>query len=48
MMNMGILDENSLNSCWLNCIVFLVDSVHISSMFLGLILGNNVLEILSG
>ena len=34
---MGVLDENSLNSCKLNCSLSLVDLIHASILFLGLI-----------
>ena len=37
MMNSGVLDENSLNSYWLNCSVSLVYLIHVSRLFLGLI-----------
>ena len=48
MMNMGVLDENSLNSCWLNCRVSQVDLIQVSGLFLGLICkAMNYLEILS-
>lgn len=36
-LNIGVLDENSLNSCWLNCSLSLVDLIHVSRQFLGLI-----------
>ena len=48
MMNRRVLDENSLNFCWLNCSVSEVDLIHVSGLFLGLICWvMNYLEILS-
>ena len=34
---MGVLDENSLNSCWWNCSLSQVDLIHVSGLFLALI-----------
>ena len=32
-MNIEVLDEQLLNSCWLSCNMYLVDLIHVSGFF---------------